>query len=333
MDSGQQYPQYGGPQQQQNVQQPHNAPAPAKSVQRQPISAAQRQSDLPAPSGPAPVPVDSPKVSTQGGAKILTIAADVAIPKAKVLSIGVPSPTTAKEDQKTATTKEAATTEVQNESTAKAEAGAKATATKAIEKTGTVSSSTPSGRSSPSGPATKAATRDAIAVEVEQEADVDEETLKDIYGKEHVNIIFIGHVDAGKSTLGGSILYTTGMIDQRTLDKFKREAKEMGRETWYLSFALDLTDEERSKGKTVEVGRGYFETAKRRYSILDAVSRTGQAPSVYVQPEWPRSNMNDAMCRLAWAQNVRSAHDWRSFPSRRRHPCHQCAQGRIRNWV
>lgn len=66
-----------------------------------------------------------------------------------------------------------------------------------------------------------------MAVEQEQTADVDEETLKDMYGKEHVNIIFIGHVDAGKSTLGGSILVVTGMVDQRTLDKYKKEAKDM----------------------------------------------------------------------------------------------------------
>ena len=50
----------------------------------------------------------------------------------------------------------------------------------------------------------------------------------------------------------------------------KKEAKDAGRETWYLSWALDLTKEERAKGKTVEVGRGFFETDRRRYSILDA---------------------------------------------------------------
>lgn len=118
------------------------------------------------------------------------------------------------------------------------------------------------------------------AVEKEQAADVDEDTLKEIYGKEHVNVIFIGHVDAGKSTLGGAILYSTGMVDERTMDKYKKEAKEMGRETWYLSWALDLTKEERSKGKTVEVGRAYFETEKRRYSILDAPGHKTYVPNM-----------------------------------------------------
>jgi peptide chain release factor subunit 3 len=122
--------------------------------------------------------------------------------------------------------------------------------------------------------------RDAEAVEKEQTADIDEDTLNEIYGKEHVNIIFIGHVDAGKSTLGGSILYATGMVDERTMDKHKREAKEMGRESWYLSWVLDLTKEERSKGKTVEVGRGFFETEKRRYSILDAPCHKTKVPNM-----------------------------------------------------
>lgn len=64
------------------------------------------------------------------------------------------------------------------------------------------------------------------------------------------------------------------------MDKYKREAKDLGRETWYLSWALDLTKEERSKGKTVEVGRGFFETEKRRYSILDAPGHKTYVPSM-----------------------------------------------------
>ncbi|KAF2967831.1 hypothetical protein GQX73_g5760 [Xylaria multiplex] len=134
------------------------------------------------------------------------------------------------------------------------------------------------GRSSPARQATESRNVDAVALE--QTADVDEQTLKEIYGKEHINIIFIGHVDAGKSTLGGSILVSTGMVDQRTLEKYKKEAKDMGRESWYLSWALDLTSEERSKGKTVETGRAYFETEKRRYSVLDAPGHKNFVPSM-----------------------------------------------------
>lgn len=222
--------------------------------------------------------MNKPVAVKDGAPKVLSIGGDAPKPKAKVLSIGNPTPAKKEEPKKEVAPAKAS-----------AEAGAKATAAKAIEKvektpvaSGKTSPTPSSGRSSPSrtSSAAKAAAHAADAVEQEQAADVDDETLKEIYGKEHVNIIFIGHVDAGKSTLGGSILYATGMVDERTMEKNKKEAKEMGRETWYLSWALDLTKEERSKGKTVEVGRGYFETEKRRYSILDAPGHKTYVPSM-----------------------------------------------------
>ncbi|BGP57865.1 translation termination factor GTPase eRF3 [Rhodotorula sphaerocarpa] len=125
------------------------------------------------------------------------------------------------------------------------------------------------------------------AVEAEIQAVADQEALEDLYGggegkdvKPHVNIVFIGHVDAGKSTMGGNILYLCGMVDKRTLEKYEREAKEAGRESWYLSWALDSTSQEREKGKTVEVGRAYFETDSRRYTILDAPGHKSFVPSM-----------------------------------------------------
>lgn len=49
--------------------------------------------------------------------------------------------------------------------------------------------------------------------------------------------------DAGKSTIGGQIMYLTGMVDKRTLEKYEREAKEKNRETWYLSWCMDTNSE------------------------------------------------------------------------------------------
>jgi peptide chain release factor subunit 3 len=98
--------------------------------------------------------------------------------------------------------------------------------------------------------------------------------------KEHLNIVFIGHVDAGKSTIGGQLMFLTGMVDKRTLEKYEREAKEKGRESWYLSWALDTNDEEREKGKTVEVGRAYFETEKKHFTILDAPGHKSFVPNM-----------------------------------------------------
>ncbi|KAI0129430.1 P-loop containing nucleoside triphosphate hydrolase protein [Xylariales sp. AK1849] len=266
----QQYPQYG--QQQagqapQNQSQQQQKPKPAPTIAKRPDASTAPAADSP-----------KPTVAKEGGTKVLSIGGETPKPKAapKVLSISGTAPPKdepKKEDEKTESAPEA---------------GAKATAAKALEKTGETTktasgkkSPTPSsGRSSPSRAEKTAEIRKADAVAAEQVADVDEETLKEIYGKEHVNIIFIGHVDAGKSTLGGSILYATGMVDERTMEKNKKEAKELGRETWYLSWALDLTKEERSKGITVEVGRSHFETEKRRYSILDAPGHKNYVPNM-----------------------------------------------------
>ncbi|PJF17397.1 Sup35p [Paramicrosporidium saccamoebae] len=98
--------------------------------------------------------------------------------------------------------------------------------------------------------------------------------------KENINVVFIGHVDAGKSTLGGQLLYLTGMVDKRTLEKFEKESKELNRESWYLSWALDTSEEERHKGITVECGRAHFETDKRRFTILDAPGHKNFVPSM-----------------------------------------------------
>uniref|UniRef100_A0A1I7XM45 Tr-type G domain-containing protein n=1 Tax=Heterorhabditis bacteriophora TaxID=37862 RepID=A0A1I7XM45_HETBA len=114
-----------------------------------------------------------------------------------------------------------------------------------------------------------------LAKKYERVAYVDDGTHK-----EHINMVFIGHVDAGKSTIGGQLMYLTGMVDKRTLEKYEREAKEKGRESWYLSWCMDTNDEEREKGKTVECGRAYFETEKRHFTILDAPGHKSFVPNM-----------------------------------------------------
>lgn len=88
--------------------------------------------------------------------------------------------------------------------------------------------------------------------------------------KETVNIVFVGHVDAGKSTICGQILVLQNIVDKRTIEKYREASKQSGRESWYLSWCLDTNPEEREKGKTTEVGTASFELEKRKINILDA---------------------------------------------------------------
>jgi peptide chain release factor subunit 3 len=62
----------------------------------------------------------------------------------------------------------------------------------------------------------------------------DQKLLDNVDKREHVNVIFTGHVDAGKSTIGGHLMFLTGGVDKRTLEKYEREAKEKNRESWYV---------------------------------------------------------------------------------------------------
>eukprot|EP01017_Pseudomicrothorax_dubius_P027781 TRINITY_DN3242_c0_g1_i1.p1 TRINITY_DN3242_c0_g1~~TRINITY_DN3242_c0_g1_i1.p1 ORF type:complete len:577 (+),score=197.44 TRINITY_DN3242_c0_g1_i1:132-1862(+) len=85
-----------------------------------------------------------------------------------------------------------------------------------------------------------------------------------------INIVFIGHVDCGKSTTCGQILYLTGKVDETDIRKYEQEAKEKQRDSWYFAYIMDINPEEREKGKTVEVGKAHFVLDKRRFVLLDA---------------------------------------------------------------
>jgi len=118
----------------------------------------------------------------------------------------------------------------------------------------------------------------AAAEEEEPFMPPQEETEGD--SREHLNIVFIGHVDAGKSTLSGNLLYLTDHVDRRTIEKYEREAKQRNRESWFLAFIMDTNEEERQKGKTVEVGRAHLATDSKRYTILDAPGHKSYVPNM-----------------------------------------------------
>lgn len=98
--------------------------------------------------------------------------------------------------------------------------------------------------------------------------------------REHTNLVFIGHVDAGKSTLCGNILYLTDNVDKRSIERYEKEAKERNRDSWFLAFIMDTNEEERAKGITVEVGKARFETELKRYTILDAPGHKNYVPNM-----------------------------------------------------
>ena len=78
--------------------------------------------------------------------------------------------------------------------------------------------------------------KDENKEEVADEPDEGEAVEEEEVQLDFVNIVFIGHVDAGKSTMSGQILKVTGMVDARTLEKYERESKEKNRESWALSW-------------------------------------------------------------------------------------------------
>ena len=78
------------------------------------------------------------------------------------------------------------------------------------------------------------------------------------------SLVFIGHVDAGKSTISGNLMFAMGVVDKRTIDKYKEEAKSKNRESWWLAYVMDENEEEKAKGKTVEIGRANFDTPKKK---------------------------------------------------------------------
>lgn len=106
------------------------------------------------------------------------------------------------------------------------------------------------------------------------------ENLKEPDPRPHNNVVFIGHVDAGKSTTCGQILYLCGCVDDRTIEKYQKEAKDKNRESWFLAYIMDTGEEEKAKGKTVEVGRAHFETTNRRYTVLDAPGHKSYVPNM-----------------------------------------------------
>jgi len=88
--------------------------------------------------------------------------------------------------------------------------------------------------------------------------------------KIHVNLVVIGHVDSGKSTTTGHLIYKCGGIDKRTIEKFEKEAKEIGKSSFKYAWVLDKLKAERERGITIDIALWKFETQKYYFTIIDA---------------------------------------------------------------
>ncbi|HIJ00954.1 MAG: elongation factor 1-alpha [Candidatus Methanomethylophilaceae archaeon] len=88
--------------------------------------------------------------------------------------------------------------------------------------------------------------------------------------KPHMNMVVIGHVDHGKSTLVGRLLLETGAIEPHIIEKYKKQAAEKGKGSFYFAWVMDGLKEERERGVTIDVAHKKFYTDKYYFTVIDA---------------------------------------------------------------
>ncbi len=88
--------------------------------------------------------------------------------------------------------------------------------------------------------------------------------------KPHINLVFIGHVDHGKSTTVGRLLYDSGHIDEQAMRKLRERAKELGKSGFEFAFVMDNLKEEQERGVTIDLAHKKFDTDKYSFTIIDA---------------------------------------------------------------
>lgn len=82
--------------------------------------------------------------------------------------------------------------------------------------------------------------------------------------KQQIHMVVIGHVDAGKSTMMGHLLYDLGNVPQRVMHKYEQESKKLGKQSFMYAWVLDETGEERTRGITMDCGLQRFETTTKQ---------------------------------------------------------------------
>ena len=88
--------------------------------------------------------------------------------------------------------------------------------------------------------------------------------------KPHINLVFIGHVDHGKSTTVGRLMFNCGVVDEASMRKLKERALELGKAGFEFAFVMDNLKEEQERGVTIDLSHKKFETDKYYFTIIDA---------------------------------------------------------------
>merc|ERR1711941_14105 len=89
-------------------------------------------------------------------------------------------------------------------------------------------------------------------------------------GKQHVSIAICGHVDSGKSTTTGRLIFDLGGVSEREMQKLREEAERLGKASFAFAFYMDTQKEERERGVTIACQTKEFYTPKYHYTIIDA---------------------------------------------------------------